>query len=51
MKDIELKDAVEKNNVSYLEKKYFYISPYRKIKHQLILDIVTARLEELFEVC
>ena len=51
MKDIELKDAVEKNNESYLEKKYFYISPYRKIKHQLILDIVTARLEELFEVC
>ncbi|MDC0418905.1 hypothetical protein OAM15_04700, partial [Pelagibacteraceae bacterium] len=36
---------------SYLDKKFFSISPYRKIKHQLILDIVKARLEELIEIC
>ena len=30
---------------------FFYISPYRKIKYQLILDIITARIEELFEIC
>ena len=51
MKEIELRNIIENNNESYLEKKYFYISPYRKIKYQLILDIITARIEELFEVC
>jgi len=50
MKEIELKNIIENNKDSYLEKKYFYISPYRKIKHQLILDIVKARIEELFEI-
>jgi len=51
MKQIELRSILKDNNESYLEKKYFYISPYRKIKHQLILDIITARIEELFEIC
>ena len=51
MKNIDLKNLVEKNNFSDLEKKYFYISPYRQIKHQLILDIMMARFEELFEIC
>ena len=51
MKEIELKDIIENNRELYLEKKYFYISPYRKIKYQLILDIITARIEELFEIC
>ena len=51
MKDIELKNVLEHDNESYLDKKYFYISPYRKIKFQLILDIITARMEELFEIC
>jgi cell division protein FtsA len=51
MKEIELKNVIENNNESCLEKKYFYSSPYRKIKYQLILDIITARIEELFEVC
>ena len=51
MKKIELKNIMENNNESYLEKKYFYISPYRKIKYQLILDIITSRTDELFEVC
>ena len=51
MKEIDLRNIMETNNESYLEKKYFYVSPYRKIKHQLIFEIITARIEELFEVC
>jgi cell division protein FtsA len=51
MKEIELRNVIKNNNESYLEKKYFYISPYRKIKYQLILDIISARIEELFDVC
>ena len=51
MRKIELRNSIESNNESYLEKKYFYISPYRKIKYQLILDIISARIEELFDVC
>jgi len=51
MKEIDLRNIIKNNNESYLEKKYFYASPYRKIKYQLILDIITARIEELFEIC
>ena len=51
MREIELKNIIETNSESCLEKKYFYISPYRKIKYQLILDIINARIEELFEIC
>ena len=51
IKEIELRNIIESNNESYLEQKYFYASPYRKIKYQLILDIMKARIEELFELC
>ena len=51
MREIELKNIIETNSESCLEKKYFYISPYRQIRYQLILDIMMARLEELFEIC
>ena len=51
MKEIELKNVIDSNDQPYLEKKYFYISPFRKIKYQLVLDIITARIEELLEVC
>jgi cell division protein FtsA len=51
MKEIDLKNILENNNESCLEKKYFYNSPYRKIKFQLISDIISARMEELFEIC
>ena len=51
MKEIDLRNIIKNNNESYLEKKYFYASPYRKIKYQFILDIITARIEELFEIC
>jgi cell division protein FtsA len=51
MQKVKLKDAHENDSESCLDKKYFYISPYRKIKHKLIIDIITARLEELLEIC
>ena len=51
LKEISLMEAINYNTDSYLDKKFFSISPYRKIKHQLILDIVKARLEELIEIC
>jgi len=51
MKVVELKNSIENDSKSCLEKKYFTVSPYRKIKYQLIVDIITARLEEFFEVC
>ena len=51
MKEIDLKNILENNNESCLAKKYFYNSPYRKIKFQLISDIISARMEELFEIC
>jgi len=51
MKKVDLKSIIEASSESNLEKQYFYASPYRKIKYQLILDILSARLDELFEVC
>jgi len=51
IRETELKNVMENNSESYLDKKYFQVSPYRKIKYQLILDIIKSRLEELFEVC
>ena len=51
LKEINLKNVIGNINESYLDKKYFSTSPYRKIKHQLILDIISARVNELFEIC
>jgi len=51
LKEINLKSALEHDNNSYLDKLFFTISPYRKIKYQLILDIINARLDELIEIC
>jgi cell division protein FtsA len=50
MKEVELRNILENNIESYLDAKYFSISPYRKIKYKLILDIMAARLEELIEI-
>jgi len=50
-KEINLKTELEHNAESYLDKKFFSISPYRKIKHQLIQDIIVARLDEIIEIC
>ena len=51
LKEIDLKTALENNNESYVDKFFFSSSPYRKIKYQLILDIIVARLDELIEIC
>ena len=51
VKEVKIKNILENDSEYCLEKKYFYLSPYRKIKYQLILDIITARIEELFEIC
>jgi cell division protein FtsA len=50
MKEVKIKNSIENNKEEYLENKYFYASPFRKIKYQLVLDIMIARLEELFEI-
>jgi cell division protein FtsA len=51
LKEINLTSTVEVESESCLDRKFFLNSPYRKIKHQLILDIITARLDELIEIC
>ena len=51
LKEINLKSTLENDNESCLNSKFFSSSPYRKIKHHLILDIITARLDELIEIC
>ena len=51
LKDVQLRNVIQNNEDLYLEKKYFYTSPYRKIKYKLVLDIMMARLDELFEIC
>ena len=48
---INLKQMLERDKDSYIEKFFFSESPYRKIKYQLILDIIVARLDELIEIC
>ena len=42
---------LEHNADSYIDKIFFSDSPYRKIRHQLILDIISARIDELVEIC
>ena len=51
LKEVNLKLVLENNLESYVEKLFFSTSPYRKIKHKLILDIISARLDELIEIC
>ena len=51
IKEVELKNKIENSEEIYLEKEYFYDSPFRKIKYKLIFDIINARLEEFFEIC
>ena len=51
LKEIDIKTVLESDKESYLDKSFFLNSPYRKIKHQLILDIIVARLDELIEIC
>ena len=51
LKEFNLKSALENNIDSYVDNKYFFASPYRKIKVKLISDIITARLDEFIEIC
>jgi len=51
LKEVNLKLVLENNQESYVENFFFSTSPYRKIKHKLILDIISARLDELIEIC
>ena len=51
LKETNLKLALENDSQSYIEKKFFSNSPYRKIKHQLISDIIKARLDEIIDIC
>ena len=51
LKEVNLKLVLENNQESYVENFFFSSSPYRKIKHKLILDIISARLDELIEIC
>jgi cell division protein FtsA len=50
-REINLKSVLAIDEDSYLDKKFFSSTPYRKIKHHLILNIITARLDELIEIC
>ena len=51
LKEIDLELVIANDVDSNLNKKFFSKSPYRKIKHKLILDIIMARLDELIEIC
>ena len=51
LNETNLKLALENDSQSYIEKKFFSNSPYRKIKHQLISDIIKARLDEIIDIC
>ena len=51
LKEINLMVSLDNDIESYVDQNFFSKSPYRKIKHQLILDIITARLDELIEIC
>jgi cell division protein FtsA len=51
LKAINLEEVLEKNKEACLDKLFFLNSPYRKIKYQLIVDIIAARLDEFIEIC
>ena len=51
LKEINLSSSLEKEEEPYLDRRFFSSSPYRKIKHKFILDIMTARLDEIVEIC
>ena len=51
LKEINLESVLKNNKESNVDKLFFSRSPYRKIKHHLILDIITARLDEFIDIC
>ena len=50
LKELNLSQIIIDDKETNLDRKYFINSPFRKIKHKLVYDIITARLEEFFEV-
>ena len=52
IKDILINSSISTNNSEdeFIEKKFFKDQNYRKIKKKLILDIASARIEELSEI-
>ena len=50
LEDINFKNNLDLDEKQILDKKYFIQSPYRKVRFKLVLDIIEARLEELFEI-
>jgi len=51
LKETDLMSVLENDEESCVDSFFFSSSPYRKIKHQLILNIISARLDELIEIC
>ena len=51
LNNLNLKEHLSLDKESVVEKKYFSTSPYRKIKHKLVLDIIVARIDELLDIC
>ena len=51
LNELNLKEILSTDNESIVDKKYFSISPYRKIKHKLIFEIISARIDELINIC
>ena len=50
LKDLKFQNYIDLGENQILDKKYFTHSPFRKIRVKLILEIVKARLDELFEI-
>jgi cell division protein FtsA len=51
LNNLNLKEHLSFDDESVVEKNYFSISPYRKVKHKLVLDIIVARIDELLDIC
>ncbi len=51
LNELNLKEILFTDSESIVDKKYFSISPYRKIKHKLIFEIISARVDELIDIC
>lgn len=50
LEEINFKNNLDLDEKQILDKKYFIQSPYRKIRLKLVLDVIEARMEELFEI-
>jgi len=51
LQEVNLKSVLENDESACVDKKFFFNSPYRKIKYKLVLDIIIARTDELIDIC